>query len=69
MPGMSGREFFQTLSVRTPELVSRVVFVTGDTVSISTREFLEASGRPAVFKPFDLEALETLVAEELSKGS
>ena len=69
MPGMSGREFVQTLSEKVPGLASRVVFVTGDTTSISTQRFLEAGGQPVVFKPFDLEALKTLVAEELDKRS
>ena len=44
-----------------------MVFVTGDTASTDTREFMELTGRPVVFKPFDLEALKTLMAQELGE--
>ena len=69
MPEMDGKEFFQALSHRASNLASRVIFVTGDTVSASTRKFLETSGRPSLQKPFDLEELERLVAQELEKAS
>jgi len=67
MPGMNGKEFFQTLAERAPDLASRVIFVTGDTVSGDSEEFLEEAGRPVIGKPFDLEELERVVAEELGK--
>ena len=67
MPEMGGREFFQVLALRSPELASRVVFVTGDIVSPDTQEFLERTGQPVIEKPFDLEALERLVAQEIGK--
>ena len=65
MPGIDGKEFFELLSQRRPELALRVIFVTGDEVSIDAREFLEAAGRPVISKPFDLDALSHLVATEL----
>ena len=65
MPDMDGMEFFQVLTPRKPELASRVIFVTGDGMSVDTQQFLERAGRPVISKPFDLDALSSLVASEL----
>ena len=67
MPGMSGPEFFTELARTSPEMSARVIFVTGDTVSRRTAEFLEWARRPVMEKPFDVGALETLVAKELGR--
>jgi len=52
MPGMGGREFYQQLQVVAPALVSRLLFISGDTTSATTRDFLRQSGRPLLSKPF-----------------
>jgi PAS domain S-box-containing protein len=66
MPGMNGMEFYRELQRRSPELASRVVFVTGGALVDQVRSFLEAAGAPVVEKPFApaqiLEAIERLVA-------
>lgn len=67
MPGMDGKQFFRVLTASAPELASRVVFITGDTVREDTREFLEMARRPVLAKPFDLKDLERLVAEQLGE--
>jgi len=72
MPGMGGRDFYEQLSARDPELARRVVFVTGDMASQATREFLEKSGRLFLEKPFTLEALYQVIeksAGELRRSS
>ena len=69
MPGMSGPEFYEALATKFPEMTSRVVFVTGDTVSQRTSEFLDWTRRPVIEKPFDVAELETLVAEQLARPS
>ena len=58
MPGLSGQQLYYSL----PRPVQRrVVFVTGDTGSPATKDFLAATGQPALFKPVDLgELLRTL---------
>ena len=38
-------------------MANRVVFVTGDTVSSKTRDFIAQTGNPVVTKPFTLEDL------------
>ena len=69
MPGMNGPEFYRELAQRAPDMISRVVFMTGDTVSERTREFLERSERPVVEKPFDIETLQRTVAQVLATRS
>ena len=65
MPGMDGSELFRTLAPMRPELASRVVFLTGDGLSIETQEFVKVADRPVIAKPFDLDSLSTLVAAEV----
>ncbi|HEX8276739.1 MAG TPA: ATP-binding protein [Longimicrobiaceae bacterium] len=54
MPEMPGDELFRLLRERHPATAARVVFATGDVISPARREFLDATGRPAFEKPFDL---------------
>jgi CheY-like chemotaxis protein len=52
MPGMGGKEFFDRLKVEAPALIGRLLFISGDTGSVATRDFLEQTGRPLLNKPF-----------------
>src|SRR5213593_2147079 len=63
MPGMSGRELLERLQRDRPELVSRVVFTTGDTFAPDTAALLKESGVPTVTKPFDFAMLERMIRE------
>ena len=65
MPAVGGPTFFEILQTTRPDLLPRVVFVTGDTVSRSTQSFLQKAGRPVLAKPFDPEHLRALVADNL----
>jgi CheY-like chemotaxis protein len=65
MPRLDGPGFFQELGRLRPELTSRVVFVTGDTLSASTRRFLEQCGAPSVKKPFEPRQLRAVVRRVL----
>jgi signal transduction histidine kinase/ActR/RegA family two-component response regulator len=67
MPAVGGPTFFEILQTIRPDLLPRVVFVTGDTVSASTQEFLKKANRPMLPKPFDPEKLRTLVNENLQR--
>lgn len=62
MPRLGGREFFDTLCTRRPDLANRVFFSTGDTVRGDTLAFLELLDRPYLHKPFSLSELRTLLA-------
>jgi signal transduction histidine kinase/CheY-like chemotaxis protein len=52
MPGMGGQEFFERLRAEAPALIERLLFISGDTGSAATRDFLQQAGRPLVSKPF-----------------
>ena len=57
MPGMNGMELFHIWQSESPELARRVIFVTGDNLGTRTNRFLQHSGRPCLYKPFDIEEL------------
>lgn len=63
MPGMKGQELMARLQEERPEYAQRIVFMTGDTVSPDTQEFLQGAGRPVLRKPFTLELLQGLLQE------
>jgi len=63
MPRLSGREFYEELARRRPELAARLVFSTGDTVRGDTLAFLESLDRPYLHKPFSLAELRNLLGE------
>jgi CheY-like chemotaxis protein len=69
MPGMSGDELFVELKQRAPHLVRRVLFVSGDTASRSTRDFFERSGVGYIEKPFTAAELINAVQRSLAAAS
>lgn len=52
MPEFDGRALFREIERRWPERTRRVVFVTGDTLSPTLRNFAAECGRPVIEKPF-----------------
>lgn len=61
MPGMSGVELHRRLEESRPELLDRLIFVTGDVVSAEAGAFASRAGVVILAKPFELETLGTLV--------
>jgi PAS domain S-box-containing protein len=61
MPEMDGRQLYEAVRQRHPDLAGRIIFVTGDTVSPSSRAFLERTGNRWLSKPFSLGEVERLV--------
>lgn len=61
MPRLGGREMYEKLVERRPEVADRVIFATGDTVRGDTLQFLESLGRPFLHKPFTLAELRTVL--------
>jgi two-component system NtrC family sensor kinase len=66
MPGMSGIDFYQQVLMSYPDLIKRLVFTTGDSVSLDTQRFLENSGAPCITKPFEIEVLLSALQEWLT---
>ncbi len=61
MPHLDGRAFYRALVHAGSPLQQRMVFVTGDTLTPHTLEFLERTGLPYVAKPFLVEELKLAV--------
>jgi len=57
MPQFSGIDLYHLLQKTYPALSERVIFSTGDTLSESTRRFLEETGNRYVLKPFQRDQL------------
>jgi two-component system NtrC family sensor kinase len=67
MPGLGGKGLYQKVRSTHPELAKRVIFTTGDTLSPSTRAFLESAGTPTVPKPFMIEDLQRAIHDLLDE--
>ena len=57
MPKVDGSALYRAIEQWQPQLVRRFLFLTGDTLSSGTREFLERTGAPSISKPFGLEEM------------
>jgi DNA-binding NtrC family response regulator len=57
MPRVSGMELYRWLIERDPQLASRMVFMTGGVFTDAAKEFLEGVDNARMQKPFDHDAL------------
>lgn len=63
MPDLDGRALYEEIERRWPDQAQRVAFVTGDTLASALSDFVSASGRPVVEKPFLPGEVRRVVAE------
>ena len=63
MPTLNGMELFKIWQNKSPELAQRVIFVTGDNLGNRTNRFVELSGQPCLYKPFNIEELTAIIEE------
>ena len=63
MPGISGIELHDRLLSARPELLTRLIFSTGDTASHDAAEFLSRTSCRVLQKPFELSALAELAEQ------
>ncbi|MGH8314937.1 MAG: hybrid sensor histidine kinase/response regulator [Steroidobacterales bacterium] len=63
MPDIDGRTLYQEIAQRWPTRAGCVVFVTGDTLASTLRDFVSESGRPVIEKPFLPSEVRRVVAE------
>jgi PAS domain S-box-containing protein len=68
MPDLDGRALYQEIERRWPGRGARVVFVTGDTLASTLREFVSESGRRVIEKPFLPSEVRRVVAELAMDG-
>jgi signal transduction histidine kinase/DNA-binding NarL/FixJ family response regulator len=65
MPRMDGRAFYHSLIRSGHHAHPRMMFVTGDTLSPRTMDFLSETGLPCLAKPFLVEELKSIVYRAL----
>jgi two-component system NtrC family sensor kinase len=65
MPQMSGKDLFHWIKENRPHLASRIIFVTGDTVSADTRSFFEDNNSRFLAKPFKIEEVKEVIQQAL----
>ncbi len=68
MPEMSGQEFYRRVREIDREQAERMVFITGDTVNVATRQFLQRISNPCLVKPFKVEEIREIVERQLSQS-
>jgi DNA-binding response OmpR family regulator len=66
-PVMNGKELYQWINKRHPELANRVIFTTGELLGSATEKFIEQSGRPFMPKPFTPDILKATVKEVIRR--
>jgi two-component system, NtrC family, sensor kinase len=54
MPGLNGEQVYERLNAANPDMSRRLIFITGDIVNQRTQEFLKASDKICLSKPFTL---------------
>lgn len=66
-PKMNGKELYQWLKEKHPQVTKEVIFTTGDVMAGDTQSFLEQTGRPFLPKPFTPGELKAILTEALKK--
>jgi len=69
MPELDGPGLYQELAQHQPQPCQRMIFLTGDTLSPETKEFLERTAIPRLTKPFTAAEVRRAVAQALQEGS
>jgi CheY-like chemotaxis protein len=65
--GVNGADVHDWISRNRPELVSRIVFITGDVANEDTAATLERTGAPCVEKPFGVQQFLAVVEQTMGK--
>lgn len=65
MPDLDGPGLYQKLQTHEPQLLERLIFITGDTLSETAKNFLTQTQRPVIEKPFVPEEIRRLVRQVL----
>jgi DNA-binding NtrC family response regulator len=63
MPIMNGIQLYEYMEQEHPELIEKVIFITGDSLGVVTKDFLERVNRPFLNKPYTPAQLIELIRE------
>ncbi|MBM3934248.1 MAG: response regulator [SAR202 cluster bacterium] len=61
IPGIDGRQFYERVRDTSPGLAGKIVFLTGDTMSPDTHQFISSTGNISLSKPFRREDLRKVI--------
>jgi CheY-like chemotaxis protein len=67
MPGLNGRQLFDSIRANHPKTARRVIFMTGDVINESLQLFLEQEQLICLNKPFALGDLRKTIKKVLSE--
>ncbi len=67
-PMMNGKELYQWLKEKHPQLAGGVIFTTGDVMGGDTQSFLEQADRPFLPKPFTTDELKAIMRETFKEA-
>jgi len=68
LPKISGKKLYEIMMNKYPSSTGKVMFITGDTITPSTQDFLDSTGKPYVTKPFDPRVVVKLAGEILGRN-
>ena len=63
MPGVDGKDFYRGVKAVKPELLGKIIFISGDSLNKETQAFLHKLGNFSLKKPFTVEQLHTIVSK------
>jgi len=69
MPVLDGPGLYREIEARAPALARRFVFITGDTLSPRTTQFLDETDAPCLSKPFAPDEAQAIAARVLARAS
>ena len=67
-PVMNGKQLYQVILTKHPNILKGVIFTTGDIMDGYTQRFLELADRPFLPKPFDPDELRAIVRETIRQS-
>ncbi len=68
MPGLPGQKLYEELRAQRPELLDRIVFISGSSPHVEAKRFLESVPNAHVEKPFSIPELRALVRRYVARG-
>jgi CheY-like chemotaxis protein len=66
--GVNGADVYDWILLHRPQLVTRLVFITGDIANEDTAETLQRTGAPCVEKPFRVRQFISVVEQTMGKA-
>jgi DNA-binding response OmpR family regulator len=64
-PAMNGKQLYEWLEEKYPQITRRVIFTTGDVMEGDIQKFLKETGKPFLPKPFSPGELKAIVKQTL----